>query len=259
MNRIIDFNNHVGNECTLLFATMVYPEDELKKTELFSHKFIHDKISSLSSHDGSIEIGTKLLIAFLYSDGIEAILKRAAKNAKEGIIAGAVLYFIMYLDSAGEEASIRRGMFLAKRLFDTEELKEIQIGVSDSKIKKYWQKYKSVAHYWAAQYFITYQTSSLKKYSQEHPGELSSEFIKHGYPCNEDDLSVFLQISQAFLKFGTSKKSKFNGNNANPILTESNMWVTPFDDRDGVANIIFNEIPQEISYILKSTKFSQQS
>ena len=81
-----------------------------------------------------------------------AVRERAKQAVKGGIIAGDVLLIIYALDYLGQaEPSLKKGLFLASQFYKNKNYGDGgQIPKSDRWLREQWDRYISVAHFWAA-------------------------------------------------------------------------------------------------------------
>ena len=100
--------------------------------------------------------------------------------------------------------SVKKAIFLVDN-FDRKKLKELDISVNANYLKKYWTRYKPVAHIWAAYCFW----------------QLNGNETKYNFRRNKNGLYNFLAISEVFRKFGESfvpHAQKI------PLLNADEMW-----------------------------------
>jgi hypothetical protein len=229
----------------LLLATMVFPDDEIKrkqyiaaqtlslKTDIFDYRMetnvkkpYSDTLKSLtesaeSDYQLRIEIAKKKIQSIYESiDGEKTILDTPrydsvmiefAKDFREGLVSGEILVLIKQIsdDRVKIKSSKRKAIELLVKL-RAKSLKESGLKAANrASFEKLWSKFKIVSHLWASFYVFT---------ENNFPSEYNPE--------TDQGLVGFLNVAKQFQEFLTTFVSPA-GQFSEPLSTKNKIWSLP--------------------------------
>lgn len=212
-------------------SVMYFPTSSYLRDSWLATKLAMDEIHGLSDgHQAGLD---KNAVEFLINSPSYSSLKELTTEAvKQGVVAGDVLssIYLMHVFNL-EEPSVNKAIHISKRFGKANVYgDDSMMSYSDSSIKKYRSKFKSVSHLWAA-----FRLNQAYPYAK--PDEL---FI--------EKLPMFLEVAAGILKFGCSF-IPFRARPQVPLLDESKMWLIP--ESYAPRNLTGGSFPDGISELLK--------
>jgi hypothetical protein len=203
-----------------LIAVMFYPNDELKRKELFTVLLAKNylaKIECRSIPQNVLDLKPKpcgcykwekwsqelleIVATLVDAPSYENIFDKTAQNG--GMIAGEVLYWSAITENSGLDASIAKAEYmLSKNPPTTITGKELRCSVRT--IRAAWKKFMPVAHL----------HSALRSYS--------GLYVEGPSPFERPDLLI--QLSEFFRHVG---ENIYPGNQGNSILDANKTWKPP--------------------------------
>jgi len=184
---------------------------------------------TLEMGEDNIEISTSMLHRLLVSPSQKEMTKLHYKAIEKGMIAGHILFFVFIMDlDKSYEASLRKAIYLCTKhtIFKGVKL------TTEPTIRKYWDEYKSVAHFWCAISFMR---------------------TKYGITLHaidsEKDAIIFFTIADSLRKFGENFSSQRNKNSP-PLLDKNKLWNIPDYFEFSDMKISASEVPSHFRKIL---------
>ena len=137
------------------------------------------------------------------------------KRFWQGVVAGAVLIWLMQIDRDAPPASVNKAtVALEDHLrgvvpftdgsYQPKSLREIQ---------KAWSEYKPVVHLWAAVFAL--------RFREKNPSAFDADMLRSFFT---ESLPEFLAAAEYFLRFGTNF---YSHGQRKPLLTRSEVWHLP--------------------------------
>jgi hypothetical protein len=198
-----------------MYASMAHPDNERYREELVAALVCRCILDSKNDEDsGDVEIPGSVLRTLLNAPSYENVIKRATNAADGGSVAGDVLLYVaeMHL-TKHKEPSVRKAIYLAEDYLANAANGYGKKGASsDISIRKHWEKYKPVAHLWAAMRML-----QLKE-NNPHAFEFGIMLT--------DGLELFLAIAEGFRNFG-EKFVPSRPKNPESILARDKTWKVP--------------------------------
>jgi hypothetical protein len=221
-----------------IYAAMAHPDNER-----YRHEFEATHICQRILENTNIEIeNPKLLLkAILNSPSFEDVVKRSAISTGKGVVAGDVLRFLAQMHYAGQqEPSVRKAVYLVKDyLSDAVDSFGNKGATSEISIRKCWETYKPVAHYWAA-----FRACSLSPHN---------DFPKLSETLFGDELNKFLAIAEFFRRFAENfKPSRIKLQE--PLLPIDDLWRIPENYKLPEISLDVDELPEWMVDCLKEYK-----
>lgn len=220
-----------------IHAVMLYPTNECARIE-----FITASLCGLKKNwDENIQLPIGALSYLLSLPSVEDVVKRAANDAEKAILAGDILDFIAQMHFAGyKEPSVNKAIYLIQGYLSTPARGYgKRTGSSEMTIRNSWEKYKSVAHLWAA--FRVYQLAPKNKFTN---------IVKMLAGVKLDE---FLAVAEHFRLFGESfKPSRIKTHGS--ILPKEETWRLPEDFALAEVNLNFGKLSTWTTNRLKTFK-----
>jgi hypothetical protein len=191
-------------------AVMYFPANPYLRKSFYAVELARGKSIDLSERD-RLEITKGTLDLLISAPPAEELDSKAKGAIKQGAIVGDILsavYLMHHFELS--EPSKKKAIYCAQRYAEETLYGDDSVmPIGDRTLEKYWSKFKTVAHYWAA--WRLYQTF-------ESPEGDKSPFF--------DELPLLLNISAGLYEFGRN----FVPARANPpraILDAPDMWEPP--------------------------------
>lgn len=193
-----------------IWAVMLFPDNELLRKQLFAIEQVEYVVKD-ANDDDRIEIDAHTLKFLIDSPAYTALRDEVSIRTKEGVVAGDLLA-VMYLMDRFQlpEPSMNKAIFAASEFAKKHKYGDrTSINSSERMIRKYWNKYNSVAHLWAA-----------FRMNQVYPFAPANEAV--GY----EDSIPFLAAAKGLYNFGVNF-IPFRAKNGKPILDANMCWAVP--------------------------------
>ena len=167
----------------------------------FSHNWNYDHLNMVGGVIG-------LLAAPSFSD----LVAMTIANQKNGIFVGNFLYVMRAIYNGQNDAQLDDRISINKMAYIIEKyLKENEINTNQTKIKKLWSEYKTVAHLWASD-AVRSKIKRIKIEKQPKP-QLEHKGMK-----------TFLSIGEDFRHFG---EHFYPRSKAQPLFSTDELWRVP--------------------------------
>ncbi len=223
-----------------LLAAMAYPDNEQSREEFIAASVYHAEILA-SENDDCITTPSNLLRVILNAPSYETVMERLSSTAHGGATAGDILLYIAEMKLTGhEEPSVRKAVYATERYMNNAINANGKKGsCSEVSIRKNWEKYKPVAHLWAAMRMFQFQ--------EENPH--SFEFGA----MLESRLDEFLATAECFRLFGESFSPPRLKNKVS-ILPKGETWLVPEDYSLPTMYVSISEMHNDLRECLKEYK-----
>lgn len=194
-------------------AIMYFPNDESRRDEyLFVEKMYKtlDLRKVVVSPDATLTHRQIDIYNLIHSRSYQEIMDSIKESSKKGMVAGYVLLVLYIMDRFGmEEPSMNKAIHVAQEYAKrTEYGDDTEIHRSERFIRKYWDEYKSVAHFWAA--FLV---------NADYPYTPEKTIFNAGF-------QTFLEVSAGIYEFGTSYVPA-RPKTPEPVLDKASSWGLP--------------------------------
>lgn len=238
---ILNLSNDNFYNILQIHAVMLYPTDESARD-----KFIIASLCGLKKNrEENIQLPIGALSYLLSISSVEDVVKRAADDAEKAVIAGDMLDFIAQMQFVGyQEPSVNKAIYLIQSYLSTA-VKGCRrkAGSSEKTIRQHWEKYKPVAHLWAA--FRVYQLAP------------KSNFTNIAKTLAGVKLNEFLAVAEHFRLFGESfKPSRIKSHES--LLPKGETWQVPEDYELATINMNFDGSSTWMTKRLKTFKNSKK-
>jgi hypothetical protein len=193
-----------------IWAVMLFPDNDLIREQLFAIEEIEHVVKD-ANDDDRIEINAHTLKFLVDSPAYDALRDEVRIRTKEGVVAGDLLA-IMYLMDRFQlpEPSMNKAIFAASEFAKRNKYGDgSSINSSERMIRKYWNKYASVAHLWGA--FRMNQVYSFA------PTDKAVDY---------ENSTPFLAAAKGLYNFGVNF-IPFRAKNGKPILDAGMCWAVP--------------------------------
>ena len=220
------------NDIGWIRATMLFPNDEAARHQCFGVELARLKVLECKDTD-RLEIDACDLRLLIEAPAYDALKNIAAANTKCAIVAGDILAALYLMDKYSvPEPSLNKAKFVAMEYAKTAKYGDgTRMNVSERMVLECWEKYKPVAHLWAA-----------FRINGSYPYAPADEVFIH---------TKFLEVAVGLFRFGAGfiparAKKKI------PVLDAQKCWVLP--DSIPASNLISDRIPDRLLKYLKKYK-----
>ena len=234
----IILNNH-PHDLGWIQSTMVFPNDEnlrnqnyaveVAQYELKEMARLSRKWMSSTSSISEIPINSRCLELLIEAPAKSELQRLRSENTRKAIVAGNILLSYYLMEKCGvPEPSMKKAVYLCKNYAKKNKYGDgSRMDISEAKIRKCWEQYKSVSHFWSA----------LRLHQDYLLTDASDVFSEEVFP-------YFLQVVAEIYHFGINFVS-MRGKTKKAILDSKTCWYL----NDGIkpANL---ELPKEICEVL---------
>lgn len=207
-----------------LYATMLYPNNKYLRESHYYRNYTKDMINALYLEKETVEVTTELLNRLLNSPSDKEMEKSGDEAVMKGMLSGRILSKIHYMTvNNSTEPSLKKAIYIC-----SQENKNSEIPSSEPTIRKYWEEYKSVSHFWYADQIVRanedidlseiedYQ--KIRKYEYEGNTPLTNTELNHLIRGH-----MISSLSEKFRKFGEGFISSRN-KDRKPLLDKKSNW-----------------------------------
>ena len=210
---------------TFFLPVMLYPQDEQARAERQETMTVQYFSAALYQRYEDNDLKDDQLCRLAMHQRLHAWVQRqadAALNSQQelkrfwqGVVAGAVLIWLMQIDRDAPPASVNKAtVALEDHLqgvvpftdgrYQPKSLREIQ---------KAWSEYKPVVHLWAAVFAL--------RFREKNPSAFDADMLRSFFT---ESLPEFLAAAEYFLRFGANF---YSHGQRKPLLTRSEVWHLP--------------------------------
>lgn len=195
-----------------VWATMVYPDDEVKRENYFHILRLVGTIEDCPD-DAPIVITVGDLKRLIHSKSFSQLEQETKGSTKKAIIAGTALATTYLMDRCNlPEPSLNKSTYVIQEWAkDTTYTDGAEMLVSNGTIATIWKKYRSVAHFWAA-----------FQIAQSYPLDKSAD------PLSAEAFPKFLRLAAELFAFGCEFiPFRTNDSIKKPLLDSAESWYLP--------------------------------
>ncbi|MFC1772650.1 hypothetical protein ACFL3A_04770 [Pseudomonadota bacterium] len=214
-------------------AIMLFPNDLDAAKRCFALEQIKAVIDE-DSDDEIREVNVRTLRLLVEAPSWPILKELTTENTKRGIVAGDIFGALYVMDKFNiREPSMNKAVFVAMEFAKKQKYGDgTKMAISEPKIRKCWNEFRSVSHLWAA------------------------FRLGQAYPFAADSFSMegnqaFLEVAQGLFQFGTSY-IPLRARPKKTILDRENCWALP--NTIAARHIQSERQPDALLKILKKYK-----
>jgi len=223
-------------------AVMYYPNSSQEQDQYITWFMANAEIDGMPDSE-TINVDISTLKTLLNLRASQDIKNDVIKSFKEGMIAGDVLgaLYLMVRFNLDPEPSMNKAIDAFDKYASATKFGDgTPIPHSDKSVKKYWKKFKTVAHLWAAY-----------RINQSFPYIAKQEDIF----ISRENLLMFLGVAKELLLFGTKftpKRPKLNKTIMEPTMKLTECFQIPDEIKPIPLNINTANSPDLLKHYLST-------